>query len=1416
MEKRKLCYQVNTTTTTNITTMAKKLKHEDLILNIIVNGNPAQSEIGKLSRTLQDAKSKVASLKNEQKQLEKQGKRDTQQYKNLTEEIRKQNAVIDDSRKRITDLRQTLKLEEQTIKDLEVTLRKLNQQRKQSIPGSESWKKYVDQINVVQNRLTELRSETALTSNAFGGMANSISRTFTTLIGGGIAISTITSWTQKATEVYTEYDDKIADVMKTTNTAHEEVIGLSAELDKIITRTSDNDLLGLGRIGGKLGISDMDELRGFIESSNQLIVALNEDLGGDVEGTINAVGKLAEIFKVKDIYGIDDALLKIGSSINELGAASSANEGYMVDFSKRMAGVAPLAGITIQETLALAATLDQLGQTSEVSSTSLSKLFLKMSSDAEKYAKYAGMSTKEFKKGIETDFMPTFIKLLDGVKGNSEGLNELAATLGDLGIDAQRTTGVIGSLAGNTKILQQQIDLANKSFEEGTSLTDEYNIKNSNAAAQLEISRKGVTRMWREMGEKLWPVMTEGNNLWATWLKVMSTTITFIANNIRWITALTVSITAFTIAVNAAAIATYLKSKAIAVATIAQRAWNAVIAANPIGLLIAGIVTATAVIISLSQKTSDAAKAQDELNKAKQQAVKDIAAETSAIERNLAIANDRTRSDAQRLAAVQELRKIMPKVLQDYTDEAILSGKATAAIKDQVKELIKLSTVRAYNSKLDELAIKKRDLLDQKSRGFRGATFGERVGTIENFFSSDYESAYASTIDQRIKSVELQEKRFGEEVIKIQSETVQKINSALGEEDLTTDDSTKVKISGSEKESERRKNYQKELDDAEKHHQDMLQKEGLFREDLSELTKEQLIKMSEMNEAYQTKVDDVNKKYGENLKNMTNAAQVELKKREKQEQNYIDALIRQKQKESDIEFIAYQERLTKAGIFNKKYEEMDEKQKQAFEILHKQYQDNIAKIDADAIKAEYDRITTAYDTKLADLRIQHNEELSSITTLAQAKDRLSDTLSAKELSQIKNLGQARKLIENQQRLEQETETKQHLENLLKILQTTIESEGLEGIKLSDQLLSEEEMKTLEGYIRKLKEELAKLKGVDKSNDLKDSARNKVDVLGMSPDDWVTLFDNLQRGKFDIDGMKGALEAAGQLWNQYNRLVSNKEDQQIAKDEQANNKKKESLQKRLDAGTISQESYNKQIEQLDKQLDRKKATIARNQAKRDRNVALMSSIVNTAAGIVKVLADPGGIYGMILAAIVGSMGALQIGTIAATPLPEIPGLWKGGKFGVTRAQDGRHFDANIDPNKRGYIDSPTVLVGEDGTEFVASAQAVRNPNVKPVIDIIDTAQRQGRISSLTASEVMAGLPGRASGGYFMTQPSQPSYASDTATMIKYAEALAMNNIIMDKLSKQLDSPIQSEVVLTGKKGLIEKQEEYNRIIKTANL
>jgi TP901 family phage tail tape measure protein len=193
--------------------------------------------------------------------------------------------------------------------------------------------------------------------------------------------------------------------------------------------------------------------------------------------------------------------------LNSLGAATTANEAYKVEFAKRVGGIAPISGISITRILGLTAMLDQLGQTAEVSSTVFNRMIPKMFTDTEKYATLAGMSVSDFLGLLKEDANEAFIRFLEGLKGNGSGFQSIAKDLEGLGLEGARVTGVLAVLANNTGLLRQQQEYANSEFKRGTSLTNEFNIKNETAQANLEKVIKRFKEMAVQLGEKLVPVV---------------------------------------------------------------------------------------------------------------------------------------------------------------------------------------------------------------------------------------------------------------------------------------------------------------------------------------------------------------------------------------------------------------------------------------------------------------------------------------------------------------------------------------------------------------------------------------------------------------------------------------------------------------------------------------------------------------------------------------------------------------------------------------------------------------------------------------------------------------------------------------------------------------------------------------------
>ena len=79
---------------------------------------------------------------------------------------------------------------------------------------------------------------------------------------------------------------------------------------------------------------------------------------------------------------------------------------------------------------------------------------------------------------MNTDANAAMIKFLKGLNGNNEGLSVLGERLKDLEVGGARGVQALAALSANSELLEKRQKTANEALQEGTSLTNEYEIKN--------------------------------------------------------------------------------------------------------------------------------------------------------------------------------------------------------------------------------------------------------------------------------------------------------------------------------------------------------------------------------------------------------------------------------------------------------------------------------------------------------------------------------------------------------------------------------------------------------------------------------------------------------------------------------------------------------------------------------------------------------------------------------------------------------------------------------------------------------------------------------------------------------------------------------------------------------------------------
>lgn len=233
---------------------------------------------------------------------------------------------------------------------------------------------------------------------------------------------------------------------------------------------------------------------------------------------------------------------------------------------------------------------------------------------------------------------------------------------------------------------------------------------------------------------------------------------------------------------------------------------------------------------------------------------------------------------------------------------------------------------------------------------------------------------------------------------------------------------------------------------------------------------------------------------------------------------------------------------------------------------------------------------------------------------------------------------------------------------------------------------------------KKKADITERYSIDTAKAAVDSLEEQISVENLSQDDREKLAEQLQKAKADLanaeadaeiaaikrvqdeeedsykkrmknaqrwmDVASDAIGAIGNLMSTlYERDIEKIEDEQEA-NEEAYNADVERIEALAESGAISEEeaearkrAAEAETSRKNEELEKKKVQLQQKQAKWQKGVDIAQAGIATALAITRALPN------LVLAAIVGAMGAVQIATIAATPIPAYKeGTKNGGHIG----------------------------------------------------------------------------------------------------------------------------------------------------------
>ena len=1354
--------------------MAKVISDEQMRFDIVINGDDAQKELYDLEKATRAYKAQNKELGVEKAKLEKQNKKSSAEYKLLTSIMKDNNDAIAANKTRMSELQNQLGLTSLSTGQLSSKASELKANLRNLVPGSAEYIKYKAELDQVNNRMRELSGRAITTRGSLSSMADGFNRFQGMAFAAVATLTGVVVSVQKIIDINGKLSDAQSDVMKTTQMTKKEVDELTKSFGLLETRTSRIDLLKIAEEGGRVGILKED-IGDFVDVMNKAAVALGDSFTGGAEEVAAKLGKIKFLFQETKDLGIDKAYNSIGSAINDLGADGVASERNIAEFTTRIGSLTDVLKPTIQETLALGAAFEESGIEAEISSRAYGIFMNRAATESAKFAEVMGISKQAVEDMINTNPLDFMLKFAEGMKGMNA--TDVAKTLDYLKINADGANKVIGAMGNNTARFRQQIDLSNKSFAEGTSLINEYDIKNNNLAATLEKINKKVTGWFSSetftkyllslldwFAQLIGAVEDSGNKL-ETWQKILLFGAKIVGVVIAGLISYSAAIRFVMISTKGAAAASSLlavvtRAKGIAFAatrgiliiytavmnsfgiatkkaTAEVARLNLVTKLSPWGALLAVVSAVVVAYMAFRKSADDAAGAQGRMNaslEVQSEYIKNLSQSTndlkSKVEPLIAVLNDENTSLETRKTAYSKLIEISPAFidtvdaefratnkLTDAYDKLIkkLDQKALAAARESVRarraQALADAEANEYEAKLKADAEKRENDAIRKRNAAKSDAYKNKLSTSTREesgldlnlgdYSSDAADEYseAQTATSRARGAMLGYSKYQSDLIaKLQAELKKQV--AGSEEALRIQDEINAIL-------------------------------GSFGDDspIVPSTSTYTVPGGGNGSSKSKKYDDSYLTEEQRLRDAL------YKIRQKSEKERIDLMEEGWEKQMALERFNHEAILQETVFQEENLKALMIKTQSELRLAEKAGDDK----KVDSLKNQQNLILEQ-EQELNEQR--ENEKLFSIRRIAILEEKAAKDLIDKEdalnerrkiiretdlLNYIESLGisesEKQKIREDAAYLELEYE-KDQLNNKLNQLKQILAGEVINGIDFN--LLTPEAKDKIQQDVELVENAIAKLLAAkdnpEGGKELDLGMGGKADMLGFTPDQWKMFFTNVDQGTIGVQTMAMAAMAVVNAFGELDKAFSAQENRRLKQTERNADREKKTLKRSLDSGLINQVQYKKAIEKVDIDLDKKKSEIEYKQAKRQKAMAVANIIMNTAQAIIGIWAQfpkmDFGVTAGIMSGVVGALGALQLSTVLAAPLPA-----KGYEQGlypeyVKREQDGKVFKSRFGGKTRSGLvkDTSHFIVAENGPEMVIDNNAWRqlDPNVKQAL------------------------------------------------------------------------------------------------------
>lgn len=1380
-------------------------------VTLTINSEQAQRKLDDINRRLEQARIK------RQDAFERGDGKALQAYAKEIKSLETQATRLSSRAQTVEKVLRSL--DSATPKELKATIKEINRELNSGNVerGSEQWQALTRSLQEADNELQKIKDEQKAASNmGGGGILSSITQGLAKMrdAWANSPLGQITEAAKQAYEAMKVYVDGYADmaehmsgVKKYTGLAKEEVDALNESFKQMDTRTSREKLNDLAADAGRLGIQSRDAVLDFVEAADQINTALGEDLGEDA---VKNIGKLAQMFGTDKSMGLKQAMLSTASVINELAQSSSASEGYIMEFTNRLAGVGNQAGMTQAQLMGLASVMDQNQVNVEKGATALQNVLTALFKEPGKMAKAAGLEVKQFTELLSTDANAALLQFLSALN-QAGGMDKLAPLLDEMKLSGAGVTQTLSTLAGKLSDVKSAQEQAAVAFNQGTSCTNEANQANHTAQAELEKAQKRMKDLRVELGERLYPIYTATTNGVLNFVAATRSAITFVTSHAKAITTAAVAIAAFTLAVQAnvvwtkicTAVTTALTiakaayTAAVGAATAATTAFNVALKSNGFGAIISLILSAVAALgtwLLLTDSDTEATKAntkakkdnaqasdeqrrkQELLKSIQQDSANNAKAERAQIEMLTNVIHDNSASIDSRRKAIAKLQSIVPGYHASLSSSGTLVEKNTEAIDKYIRQLDRLALAQALFKKIQENAEKQFDIDRAITSWQKAVAYRNKQMQKDGHLSQPSVHVNTATDDPTMRTtvIETNKKRINDQII--QRHNQQRLNWWQLQDYLN------------------KKERQFTLDYAKSH--------GVQGELAKIITNGGTTPTTPAITPVTTTTNNSGRNSGGNSSGnatpTTNPVKAQLKA---------------------LEDAATQQRLIARANYENGIIDHREYSAQLLDIDQKLYTDQrdlYTENSPEWVKLEQKR----YDATAAvrknnhawsihELDIEEQDELNTekqnyldgITNEKQYQSNKTE-IRLRYLKRRANLsklyGQDEEAKKYQQQYDTETENDQLQRQ--KDFWQRVDQARKEWFKKSADEQKADELKFAEELHKKgilSEEEYQKAK-----KEIEEKYKDKGTNLGQPTDAMSQSVINLAQ---NLSNLSQKLKDGKAQWQDYAAVGMAAMSMIMATMSQAtqlfqaqSQLEQAEVTKRYDAQIKAAGKNTKRTKKLEEQKQAELAKIKSKYNRKQMKVQLAQAVAQTAMnaimayGSVVNIPVVGPIMAPIAAAAAIAAGAIQIAAIKKQHQAEAEGYYLGGFTG------GRQYR-----RQAGIV--------HEG-EFVANHQAVNNPNLMPVLQLIDHAQRTNTVARLTADDVSRVITAPQTTASLAGQAitTAATAANNTPTVQVVDTATPAQTDAINQLNQHLAQGIKAYVVMSGPDGLDQQYSRYKKL------